>query len=232
MASKQKGAAKASGKGSKATASSSSSSTATTNSACVIIPPHDLWDAIQAIRSANDTSFDRWPPHINILWPFLPQTQFSEVEASIASSTKFQNLRPFTVRLSTFTYTRGSKYVHLVADIIDGNTREKMPWPPVQAKGKRDQEITTPMIELFNTMMGLFPGCERPFNDESGNPSEYFLPHLSVGQFDQNTIKESVRSLQEHWTPIEFEVTEIVLMARSGPNKPFQTISTIPLNNS
>jgi poly(A) polymerase len=193
----------------------------------------DLWDSIQAIRSDNDTSFDRWPPHINLLWPFLPQTQFAEAEASITSSPRFSAIKPFTIRLSTFSYTLGSKYVHLIADIIDRNTGEPIPWPPIQTKGKqRIANPTTPMQDLFQTLITLFPGCERPFLNDDGSPSEHFIPHLSVGQFDQTTIKATVQSLQANWTPIEFEVTELSFLARAGPNKPFQTILTIPFNDN
>jgi hypothetical protein len=233
MASKGKQAVKASSSASKSASSSSDSSSSTSNSACVIIPPMDLWDKIQEIRSANDTSFDRWPPHINLLWPFLPQTQFNDAHVKVASNPKFKRVTPFTVRLSTFSFTQGSKYLHWVADIIDPNTGDKMPWPPVQLKGKRKEAvITTPMQDLFQLLMELFPGCERPFLDEHGNPSEYFLPHMSVGQVDQPTIRDTISQLQSNWAPIEFQVTEIAFLARAGPNKPFQTILTVPLEGT
>ena len=121
--------------------------------------------------------------------------------------------------------------MHLMADILDRETKEKLHWPPVVEKGKRKDivEVTTPMQDLFQALMNLFPGCERPFLDHDGNHTEYFLPHLSVGQVDQETIRDTVAHLQSHWTPIEFEVTELTLLARTGPNKPFQSILTIPL---
>jgi len=234
MASKAKGSSKSSATAKQASstvASSSSTTSNTSNSACVIIPPQDLWDRIQEIRGEHDTSFDRWPPHINLLWPFIPQSSFADAAQKISSNSKFLAIKPFTVRFSTFSFTRGSRYVHLVADILDQETREKLPWPPVFEKGKRKDatEITTPMQVLFQTLMELFPGCERPFLDHDGNPTEHFLPHLSVGQVEQKTIRDTVANLQSGWAPIEFEVTELTFLARAGPNKPFQTILTIPL---
>jgi len=119
--------------------------------------------------------------------------------------------------------------VHLVAQCVNRETGEVYPWPPVQAKGKKKEIITTPMQDLFVALMEQFPGCERPFLDEHGNPTEYFLPHLSVGQVEQTTIRDTVKTLQTGWTTIEFEVTELTFLARSGPNKPFQVIQTVPL---
>jgi poly(A) polymerase len=188
-----------------------------------------MWDAIQEIRSSNDTSFDRWPPHINLLWPFIPQSQFASATTSIQSSSKFSSIQPFTVRLSRFSYTHGSRYIHLVADCVDPSSGSILPWPPVITKGKKKEIVSTPIQDLFVALMEVFPGCERPFLDENGLPSEWFLPHLSVGQVDQATIRETVASLQSGWTPIEFEVNELTFLARSGPNKPFQSILTVPL---
>lgn len=231
MASRGKqGAQKAKNTASPSTTASNDASGATSNSACVIIPPLELWDAIQEIRSANDTSFDRWPPHVNLLWPFLPQTDFSAAAASIEGSAKFKALQPFRVRLSTFSFTQGSRYVHLIADCLDENGNV-LPWPPVISKGRKKEATSTPMQDLFSSLISLFPGCERPFLDATGAPTEYFLPHLSVGQVDQPTIRDTVQRLQANWTPIEFEVTELTFLARNGPNKAFQTILTVPLGS-
>lgn len=122
--------------------------------------------------------------------------------------------------------------MHLVADILDRDSNEKIPWPPVVEKGKRKEaaNYTTPIQDLFHALLDLFPGCERPFLDHDGNPTEYFLPHLSVGQVEQETIRDTVAHLQSHWEPIEFDVTELTLLARAGPNKPFQSILSVPLS--
>lgn len=230
MSARSKATAKASSSKSKAPSKAVPSIEPTSNSACVIIPPPELCDAIQEIRSANDTSFDRWPPHINLLWPFVPQTEFSDSVAKITQNSRFRSIRPFKIRLSTFSFTRGSRYVHLIADILDPTTTEPIPWPPVQSHTKSAVEPPTPAIQtLFSTLMEVFPGCERAFLDADGSPSQYFLPHLSVGQVEQATIRDTVRSLQENWTPIEFEVTELTFLARGGPNKPFHSILTVPL---
>ena len=36
-----------------------------------IAPPPSRWKSIQEIRSARDKSYLRWPPHVNLLYPFV-----------------------------------------------------------------------------------------------------------------------------------------------------------------
>ena len=41
------------------------------NGALVIIPPKDHWKIIQKIRRKYDKTYLKWPPHINLIWPFV-----------------------------------------------------------------------------------------------------------------------------------------------------------------
>jgi len=47
-------------------------------SAVVLMPHESVWEQIQSIRSKHDKSFERWMPHINLLYPFLPANKFQE----------------------------------------------------------------------------------------------------------------------------------------------------------
>jgi len=40
-------------------------------SALSMLPTREFWSQIESIRKENDPSVDRWPPHINFLWPFF-----------------------------------------------------------------------------------------------------------------------------------------------------------------
>ncbi|KAG2425320.1 hypothetical protein HXX76_013736 [Chlamydomonas incerta] len=41
-------------------------------SSVAVVPPAAVWRRIQALRCFADKSFVRWPPHINLLYPFHP----------------------------------------------------------------------------------------------------------------------------------------------------------------
>ncbi|OAA69074.1 DUF455 domain protein [Cordyceps fumosorosea ARSEF 2679] len=41
------------------------------DTALCIIPPQSLWPAINRLRSLNDKAYAKWPPHINLVYPFV-----------------------------------------------------------------------------------------------------------------------------------------------------------------
>ena len=48
----------------------------TPRSALCIVPPPTAWGPLQALREALDPAWPRWPPHINLVWPFVPEAAF------------------------------------------------------------------------------------------------------------------------------------------------------------
>lgn len=46
------------------------------HTALVIIPPSELCSKIQSIRKIYDSAYDRWMPHINLCFPFIPTDEF------------------------------------------------------------------------------------------------------------------------------------------------------------
>lgn len=47
-------------------------------SALVILPPEDVASSLQEIRLKYDKKAQLWPPHINLLHPFIPPRFFSQ----------------------------------------------------------------------------------------------------------------------------------------------------------
>jgi hypothetical protein len=64
-----------------------------------IIPPLAVQQAVQRIRCFKDKSFVRWPPHINLLYPFLEDPAFDE--AATAATQALAQLPPFKVRAAS-----------------------------------------------------------------------------------------------------------------------------------
>ncbi|MBN1206467.1 MAG: DUF504 domain-containing protein [Myxococcaceae bacterium] len=68
--------------------------------AVVLIPPEELWGPIQALRAEHDRNYQRWMPHVTLLYPFVPEEHFAEAEELITQA--LRDLAPFQVTLSGF----------------------------------------------------------------------------------------------------------------------------------
>lgn len=68
----------------------------THKTAVALVPPRAAWPAIQAVRVFNDKSFCRWPPHVNLLYPFLEEQHFEA--AAQAAAAALAGVQPFQAR--------------------------------------------------------------------------------------------------------------------------------------
>lgn len=63
-----------------------------------LIPPLSVQQAVQRIRCFKDKSFVRWPPHINLLYPFLEDKQgIAFADAAAAATAAVAHIPPFKV---------------------------------------------------------------------------------------------------------------------------------------
>jgi len=84
------------------------------------------------------------------------------------------------------------------------------------------------VLSLQRRLQETFPNC----NDLSTISDQGFIPHLSLGQFRPHNVESFVSQLRPNWTEIVFQVTDIALISRSGPDDPFAIRKTVPLAKS
>lgn len=177
----------------------------THRSAVVIIPPAGVWPTIQAIRSVHDRSFERWMPHVNLLYGFVPDNHFAAAAPTLRAA--LADIRPFTVQLGEL-----CSFHHKRSDTV---------WlrPKTEPGGA--------LIDLHAALEGAFPQC-----DEQGKKSPAgFTPHLSVGQVRgsaRRRIADLLARWQSGWQPVSFAVGAVWLISRRD-DEPFQVRGAVPL---
>jgi 2'-5' RNA ligase len=173
-------------------------------SAVVIIPPEKLWIPIQIIREKHDRNFRRWMPHITLLYPFRPESEFISLELDFKKVC--ENIKPFEFALESF------KFFH------HGKQRYTLWLEPSPQKS---------IIDLQKKIQSVTPDCNDVGLFKGG-----FNPHLSVGQItEKELLDETLQNLEHHWKSLQFIVDKIFIIAREQrKNSTFQVKKIIQLS--
>ncbi|MCP4754528.1 MAG: 2'-5' RNA ligase family protein [Proteobacteria bacterium] len=162
----------------------------THKTALVILPPKNVARPIQAIRKKHDRQFYRWMPHINLLYPFKPKSDFDSVLGWLVEVCS--RIDPFDITLSSFQYFRHGKKGFTI-------------WLGAEPRDT--------VVSLQEKLWKVVPECDDLQKFSSG-----FTPHLSVGQTSgQEKTRKLMARLQASWKPLTFRVSEVCLIWRRDP---------------
>ena len=201
---------------------------------CMVPPPsccsHDdnnnnnnterVWEQLTHCRTElRDPGLFRWPPHANLLYPFIncfvertkqeddttsSETQMVVVPDSTTSSRVVppdileklldacRQCEPFTVRLHEFG-TFGGKHRGVLWLYPDSRPpRDLSQQPQPQTTPKHDDDDDEPLVRLQSLLVKAFPFCNDQNQKSSGGESS-FSPHMTVTHFNSLDEAEAAR---------------------------------------
>ncbi|KAF2194555.1 hypothetical protein K469DRAFT_706023 [Zopfia rhizophila CBS 207.26] len=173
-------------------------------SALALLPPSTITPPIEAVRQTHDKQFARWPPHINLIYPFLAspsEVAENEKTAEQQGDGVQASSDPSPPHLKHEIYSRIHKvtkgiqpfHISLLADppgAFSHSKRSKTVW--LDPSQQKSDPPVTPVHNLQAALQAEFSEC--------GADQRPFTPHLSVGQAKSdvaaqnlsNDIKESI----------------------------------------
>lgn len=188
---------------------------------CMVPPPsaERVWaDVTKARTQLRDPGLFRWPPHVNILYPFIEindseSSVNEEIVCKLRNAT--QQCQPFHVSLHTL-------------GTFGGKNRGVLWLYPRSHHDELLVKEEEPLVRLQALLEQEFPMC----TDQRKNGQ--YSPHMTLSHFLSLEEAQNAQSETEAWWPsdVSFVMKEIYLLQRKGDGGQFLRMATVSLGHA
>ena len=171
-------------------------------SACVIMPPRDLWAPFVEIKKNHMNPHIKRPPypHITLCAPFVHPKHFKEAKSKFREVLK--NIEPFELSFANF-------------ELFKYDSSTTLYLAP---------ESSLEISQIYKALIGCLP---TSIVQKQNN----FEPHIGVGFFKgKNNEADSLqKKYQSSWIPLKFTVQEIYFLRRKSKESPWEVEEIVSL---
>ena len=170
------------------------------STALAVIPPLGVWPSLQALRREADPRFTRWPPHVSVLYGFVPEPHLLAAAARVRRV--LEGHAPFPLVLKAFGHFPHRRRASL--------------W--------LRPEPSDALRRLQAALEAEFPAC----SEQSRKGEDGYTPHLTVAQVPHAETQARLSELAQGWSPQSFVVESLALIAREQ-GEGFDLVAAVPL---
>ncbi len=167
----------------------------TARTALAFVPPASVWPAVQALRTEHDPSVDRWPPHVNVLFGFVPESALDAALPLVATAAR----------------ETGAFRAVLAGARAFEHERDATVWLDPAAEDAR------PWARLREALARRFPKC-------SGR-AEGYTPHLTLGRTSDPTRVLAAWAARVGRHAVEVDELVVLTRRGDGPMEPRAYVS-------
>ncbi|CAI6336330.1 unnamed protein product [Periconia digitata] len=190
-------------------------------SALVLLPSSAITSPIELVRRVHDRHFRRWPPHINLIYPFLafPSEKQETDDAQNAASPQLkQHIR--------------QRIEKALANTSPFRTSLSADPPGIFSHSKRSKTVwLRPASENFSA---LHAALQAEFQ-ECDADQRPFVPHLSIGQANSDpgaqrlseTIKAHALEFTNDQPTLQWDVDQVFVIERRGFHDRFRVVGAV-----
>ena len=173
------------------------------SSTVALVPPETAWAPIQKVREElHDKGLYRWPPHINLLYPFLPFEDFAAATLLLAPA--LSSLQASEITLDSLGCFGGRKNGVLYAHCSS-------------------EQQTAALIKIQATLQDALPFLTH--QQRNG----IFTPHMTLSHFGSREAAEAAKeALASNWAPVNFRLDDTIhVLRREGGGGQFERHATL-----
>jgi len=160
-----------------------------TKSAICFIPPIEGLEYIQDVRKTHDKAYDRWMPHINLIFPFIDSDKIDKVTAEL--ETVLSKVDSFPISFSKFeAFTRKkdvtahlvpemeneecTEIYNLICKVLGINVDEQRPYHPHLTVGQfKKSDWAGWQSKLTNEFESFTYLCDKVYVIERGDDTPF-----------------------------------------------------------